>query len=226
MAIVTGKRVAAVLLLSAAWLAALPMALPVSAEPGPRVQDASDQVKVLVLMSNLKGAYFSYLRDQMELYGWDMVFVGVTPTVSQCTWGLPFDVDTLVSEIADVSPFDCLLLGQSQAYAGHAYEQLLASPEALDLVRHAVQDSLLVVSVCAGTRVLAAADLIAGKRVTGYAQYSQEYLDAGAVYLGDNLPPVLDGNILTCSKGHYYSHQIAEAMRAAVDSLRVVRGRQ
>lgn len=226
MGTITRRPIFAVLLLLAVLLAVRPVALPVVADPGPKIQAASDEVKVLILISNLHGAYFSYLRDQMELYGWDLTFVGVTPSVGPCSWGVAFDVDTLVSEIADVSPYDCLLLAQSQAYAGQAYNQLLASPEALDLVRHAVQDSLLVVALCAGPRVLAAADLIDGKRVVGYARYSQEYIDAGAVYLGDDLPPVLDGNILTCSKGVYFSHQIAEAMRAAVDSLRVVRGRQ
>ncbi|MFZ1947511.1 MAG: DJ-1/PfpI family protein [bacterium] len=214
------------LVLAAVLLAAGATALWAGPRPAGVAQGSSDEVEVLVLMSNLHGAYFSYLRDQMELYGWRLTFAGVTRTVTNCSWGVPFEVDTLVSEITDVAPYDCLLLGQSQAYRGLAYNQLLASPEALDLVRQAVQDSLLVVTVCAGTRVLAAADVIEGKQVTGYATHSQEYIDAGAVYLGDNLPPVLDGNILTCSKGHYYTQQIGEAMRAAVDSLRVVRGRQ
>jgi putative intracellular protease/amidase len=193
---------------------------------GRATQGASDEVKVLVLMSNLHGAYYSDVRDQMELYGWDFTFAGVTASVSNCSWGQPFSVDTLVSEITDVSGYDCLLIAQSQAYRGFANQQLLASSEALDLVRQAVEDSLLVVAICGGTRVLAAADVIEGKQVTGYATYSQEYIDAGAVWLGDTVPPVLDGNILTSSKGHYYSHQICEAMRSAVDSLRVVRGRQ
>jgi putative intracellular protease/amidase len=220
------KRSAILVVAGAIVLAAAATAVPAGPRTGEASEGSSDEVKVLVLMSNLHGAYFSYLRDQMELYGWDLTFAGVTNSVTNCSWGVPFGVDTLVSEITDVSPYDCLLLGQSQAYRGLAYNQLLASPEALDLVRQAVQDSLLVVTVCAGTRVLAAADVIDGKQVTGYANYSQEYIDAGAIYLGDNLPPVLDGNILTCSKGHYYTQQIGEAMRAAVDSLRVVRGRQ
>jgi putative intracellular protease/amidase len=205
-------------------------AIALAPAPSPGVdraaQGATDEVEVLILMSNLHGAYFSYVRDQMELYGWNLTFAGVTASVSNCSWGQPYSVDTLVSEITDVSGYDCLLIAQSQAYRGHAHEQLLASPEALDLVRQAVEDSLLVVAICGGTRVLAAADVIQGKRVTGYATYSQEYIDAGAVWLGDAVAPVLDGNILTSSKGHYYSHQICEAMRSAVDSLRVVRGRQ
>ena len=209
-----------------AWLAVSAGTPPAVADPDGGSRGAPDEIKVLVLMSNLHGAYFSYLRDEMEVYGWNLTFAGVTDSVSPCEWGLPFVVDTLVSEIADVSPFDCLLVSQSAAFEGHANEQLLASPEALDLVREALNDSLLVVTICGGTRVLAAADVIEGKRVTGYGRYSQEYTDAGAIYLGDGLPPFLDGNILTCSKGHYYSEQIAEAMRGALDSLRVLRGRE
>jgi len=195
--------------------------------PGPAAAAGSaDEVTVLVLMSDRHGAYFSYVRDQMELYGWDFTFAGVTDSVSNCYWGEPFTVDTLVSELGDVSGYDCLLIAQSQAYLGQANEQLLSSPAALDLVRRAVGDSLLVVAICGGTRVLAAADVIEGRQVTGYATYSQEYINAGAVWMGEAVPPVLDGNILTSSKGHYYSHQICEAMRSAVDSLRVARGRR
>jgi putative intracellular protease/amidase len=188
--------------------------------------DAGAPVKVLLLVSNLHGSYFSYVLDQMETYGWDVTVVGVTPTVTPCEWGQTFAVDTLVTEITDVSPYDCLLISQSAAYAGQANQQLLESLEALDLVRHAVQDSLLVAAICGGTRVLAAADVIEGKRVTGYVAYSQEYVNAGGIWLGADVPPVLDGNILTSAKGHYYSHQICEAMRAAIDSLRTARGRQ
>jgi putative intracellular protease/amidase len=184
------------------------------------------EVKVLVLMSDLHGAYFSYVRDQMELYGWDMTFVGLEPTVSVCAWGQPHNVDTLLSQITDVSPYDVLLIAQSQCYTGRAHIDLLDSPEALNFVRQAVEDSLLVVAICGGTRVLAAADVIEGVQVTGYPTFVQEYTAAGGIWLGDNVPPVLDGNILTSAKGHYYSHQICETMRAAVDSLRAVRGRR
>lgn len=213
-------------MLCLAMLGAIVLAPAPSAGAGPATLSAAGEVKVLVLMSNRHGAYFSYIRDQMELYGWDFTFTGVTDSVSNCYWGLPFAVDTLVSEITDVSGYDCLLIAQSQAYQGLSHDQLLASPEALDLVRQAVADSLLVVAICGGTRVLAAADLIQGRQVTGYAAYRQEYIDAGGIWLGDGVPPVLDGNILTSSKGHYLSHQICEAMRSAVDSLRVARGRQ
>ena len=101
----------------------------------------------------------------------------------------------------------------------------LASPEALALVSQAVEDSLLVVAFCGGTRVLAAAQAIGGVRVTGHPDFLQEYLDAGAIWAGDTVPPVLDGNILTSRRGQYYSQQICEVMRTAVDSLRVLRGR-
>lgn len=196
------------------------------AGPGQLAEGGNGEVRVLVLMSELHGAYFSYVRDQMEAYGWDLTFAGLDSSLSACSWGLPFAPDTLVSEITDVSGYDCLLIAQSQAYRGQAHGDLLDSPEALSLVRQAVEDSLLVVGVCSGTRVLAAADVIQGREVTGYVMYAQEYINRGAIWLGDGVPPVLDGNILTSARGHYHSQQICEAMRSAVDSLRVVRGRR
>jgi putative intracellular protease/amidase len=102
---------------------------------------------------------------------------------------------------------------QTKAYDGVSHDDLLASPEAIALVQQAVADSLLVVATCGGVRVLAAADVIAGKTVTGYDTYSAEYVAAGATWAGDDVPPILDGNILTSAHGRYYCHQIAETMR-------------
>jgi putative intracellular protease/amidase len=103
------------------------------------------------------------------------------------------------------------------------HSQLLESPEAIALVHAAAADSLLVVGFCTGVRVLAAADVISGKQVTGNATYMQEYLDAGAVWAGEPVPPVLDGNILTCTRNQTNAQRVCEIMRTAIDSLRVVR---
>ena len=126
---------------------------------------------------------------------------------------LTFHADTLITDITDLSGFDCLAIMQSKAFDGTAFDDILASPAALALVRQAVQEGLLVVASCAGVRVLAAADVIAGRTVTGYAAYAQEYIDAGATYAGDAVPPILDGNILTSAHGRYYCQQITEKMR-------------
>ena len=200
-----------------------PRPLPVPVQARLESMGGSETVEVLLLMGQRYGAYYNFSRDIMELYGWNLTTTSITPTVDGCYGGGTLAVDTLVNAITDVGRYDCLAIMQTIAYDGASHQELLTSPEALDLVRQAVTDSVLVVAICGGTRVLAAADVINGVHVTGYPSYSQEYLDAGAIWVGGDVPPVLDGNILTAARGHYYCHQICETMRDAINDATVAR---
>jgi putative intracellular protease/amidase len=187
-------------------LVVLDVAVPSSGDPG--------EVKILIMVCNSYGANYNLIRDVMELNGWDITTVGVTPTVPACFYGGPITVDTLVTEIADVSHYDVLLIATSRVIqTGGSHSQLLASPEALDLVAQAASESLLVVAQCGGTRVLAAAGVINGVTVTGKDEYLQEYLDAGAIWAGEVGTPVLDGNIMTSLRNQINSRRICELIR-------------
>jgi putative intracellular protease/amidase len=141
----------------------------------------------------------------------------VTPTVTPCFYGGPITVDTLVTEIADVSQFDFLaIMTSTPVQPGGSHAQLLASTETLNLVSEAAADSLLVIALCGGTRVLAAAGVINGVRVTGKDDYLQEYLDAGAVWEGETGFPVLDGNFLTSTRNQINSRRICEIIRTYI----------
>jgi putative intracellular protease/amidase len=190
----------------------------VTAEAAPPTSGGSGEIEALLLMCNSYGANYNLVRDVMELYGWNLTTVGVTATVTPCYWGGPITVDSLVTEISDVSQYDCLVVMPATAAYGH--QQLIDSPDALALVSDAASQGVLVVAFCSGTRVLAAADVLNGVEVTGHPDYLQDYLDAGAIWAGGDVPPVLDGNILTTRRGQYYSPQVCEIMRTAIDSLR------
>lgn len=186
-----------------------------------RTSGGSGQVKALLLVANRYGANYNLLRDQMDLNGWETTVVGVTSSVTPCYYGGPMTVDFLVAGVPDLWRYDCLVI--MPANSADSHRQLLDSPEALALVREAVADTLLVASICGGSRVLAAADVIDGVTITGHPTFLQEYLDAGGIWAGDPVPPVLDGNILTSRRGQYYSLSLVETMRAVIDSLRAVR---
>ena len=180
----------------------------------------SGVVRVLMLMCDNFGTNYNWVRDVQETYGWDVTTAALEPVVVNCFYGGPMTVDTLVSEIADVSQFDCLAVMMAN---GASHSQLMNSPETLALVAQADSASLLLVGFCAGTRVLAAADVVEGHRVTGANPFMQEYLDAGAIWAGEPVPPVLDGNILTSTRNQTNAWRVCEIMRAAIDSLRVAR---
>ncbi len=197
-------------LLSVCLVLLLMISLP---RPVSAPRSGSGEIRILMMMGNRVGGYHYFTSDVWEQHGWDLTTAGLLPTLDSCGLGVPFNVDTLITEITDLSGFDCLAIMQTQAWDGNSHSDLLASPEALALVQQAVSESLLVVASCGGVRVLAAADVIDGLVVTGYADYWQEYIDAGAVWAGDQVPPILDGIILTSAHGRYYCHQIAETMR-------------
>ncbi len=199
-----------ILLLALCLVLTVLVSLPLT-ESAPR--RGPGEIRILMMMGDHVGGYHYFTRDVWEQYGWSLTSAGLEPTLDPCTLGVPFVVDTLISQITDLSDYDCLAIMQSVAWGGTSHDDILASPEALALVQQAVAEGLLVVASCGGVRVLAAADVIDGLVVTGYDAYAQEYIDAGATYVGDNVPPVLDGNILTSAHGRYYCHQIAETMR-------------
>ncbi len=174
----------------------------------------SGEVNALLLVCHDYGGNYNLIRDVMELYGWNVTTTGVTPTVTPCFWGGALTVDVLVSNITDLSQYDVLLVMQSTAWSGNSHYQLLNSPPALALVQQAANAGLLVTAFCGGTRVLAAADLIDGVTVTGHPLYQQEYVNAGAipVGMGTAVPPVLDGNILTCRRTQYYAYQVCDVI--------------
>jgi len=180
------------------------------------------EVNALVLVCEFYGGNYHFFLDAMEHLGWDVTTVGVTPTVSRCFWGGPIVVDLLVSEVGDVSAYDCLVIPTARAWDERSHEQLLESPEALQLVSDAVNQGLMVLAGCGATRVLAAADVLQGIHVTGHSLYVDEYEAAGAIFVGNPVPPVVDGNIMTSVRCQYYIYQAFEIMAAAIDSIRAV----
>jgi len=181
--------------------------------PGLAADRSTGPVRVLMLMGDYVGGYHYFTRDLWEQAGWELTSAGLSRTLSPCNLGVTFHADTLIAEITDLSSYDCVAIMQAKAHEGTSHDDLLASPETLALVRQAVADGLLVVATCGAVRVLAAADVIEGRVVTGYAAYAQEYIAAGATYAGDQVPPILDGTILTSAHGRYYCRQITEIMR-------------
>lgn len=191
-------------------------------------------VRVLVLLDDDFGANFNFsvwhsllgpldnsIRRHFDRYGWDTTIAGLSMRADSCSVsGAPFgsrsvDVDTLLSEIDDVSSFDCLVIAP-----GRDHSNIMDSQAALSLIRSAVDEGLVVSAWCRGVRVLAAADAIRGRRVTGHADYRSEYEAAGASYLGNDRPPVTDGNIVTSVRSRYYRTETCEAIAEAIAANR------
>ena len=189
------------------------------------------QVDVLMIIAHHWGANTFFNLDNFKNMGWHLTSAGVTEYVAPCNWfkgktGVTnFHVDHLISEITDVTDYDVLAIMSSTSFYGpESYLDILESPEAMALVRDAVDKGLVVWATCAGVRVLAAADVLQGRQVTGALRYQAEYEAAGATYLGADHAPIIDGSIITSVRGNYYHHHITQAITATLQQQGAAQG--
>lgn len=179
-------------------------------------------MNILVVLSDNYGPNTFFNLDNIEKLGWNVTLTAVSKSVSPCPY---FDgitalkVDSIISEIKDITAYDAVALMPASWRAGNVSEDLLNSEVAIALFRAANENGLVIWTTCAGPLVLAEADLIQGKKIVGSALVNSVVTQAGAEYLGDDHPPVIDGNIVTCVRDQYYHHQNIEAIATAIENL-------
>jgi PKD repeat protein/putative intracellular protease/amidase len=184
----------------------------------------AEEVDILILVPQNYGTNYYLNRDNFELFGWNITLAGVTGTCATCpVYGGPLGsppiaVDVLISEITDVTAYDIVVVTMGSGAAGNPCADLLASQEALDLVSAAADAGLVVAGFCTGVRVLAAADVIDGRNVTGSPTFRNEYTSAGASYLASTTP-VVDGHIVTTMMGDSFSLENCEALAFVHETL-------
>jgi len=172
----------------------------------------SEQIKILFVMDDEFGVSYYYIRTVFERYGWNITTTALKETIISCDYGNnnPIDVDILLTEISDVTEYDILTI-----MPGNTHEGLRINDSALDLIRNAVNEELIVTAWCRAVRVLAAADVIDGRNVTGNAEHQTEYEAAGATFF-ELVPPITDGNIITSVRSTFYREATCQAIADAV----------
>jgi protease I len=105
-----------------------------------------------------------------------------------------------------VEDYDALLIP-----GGRAPEYLRLNPRVLEIVRHFARAEKPIASICHGPQLLAAAQVISGKRVSAYPACSPEITLAGATYA--DLPvdqAVTDGQLVTAPAWPAHPNWIAQ----------------
>ncbi len=178
----------------------------------------TQQTKILILLPENYGANYHLNKDNFENFGWEVIVAGTSANITPCPvyaqpLGCPTVIpDVLISEITDISTYNCITIMSGSHWAGNPCGDFISSTTTIQLIQEAVEKNIPVAAWCTGVRVLAAADVISGKNVTGNPNYSNEYSNAGANYLGKNILPVIDENIITCSAGDHYNKQNCNAI--------------
>jgi len=194
------------------------------------VSGESKGIHALLLVSKNYGLNYFLMRDFFDQFGWKVTHTGVSesitayPPVHEQLGVHPITPDVSLSAIDSLEEYDCLVIppGSGNYYpVPNAFGDLLESSAALSLIERAVQEGLAVFTICSGSRVLAAADVLRGKKMVGSPRFVDEYEAAGAIYLGNeqnDTPPVIDGNIVTGARGQYYNIANCQAIATVIES--------
>jgi len=199
--------------------------------------DPGRNTRALVLLSKNWGLNYFLIEDELDNYGWERTEVAVLDSVTPCPpvykWGVPPRYpDKMVMDLDGIGEYDCLIIppGTGNYYPiDNPFQDLVASPAALRLIGEANDRQLPIFAMCAGVRVLAAADVMQGKNVLGSRRFNAEYAEAGARNLrqkGVKHAPVIDGNLVTAMNGQQYNMGMCLALSAVQEDQSLPKSRK
>ena len=107
--------------------------------------------------------------------------------------GHNFVLNATFSEIRNLDDYSGLVIP-----GGRAPEYLRLNPRVLEIVRHFAEADKPIAALCHGPQLLAAARVIAGKRVNAYPACAPEVELAGATFVSlEVTDAIADGNLVT-----------------------------
>jgi deglycase len=122
--------------------------------------------------------------------GGEPVVVGPGPGRTHASkHGYQVEVDKLVGEV-EAGDFDAVIIP-----GGYAPDRMRRHPAMVDLVRQAALNGKVVAAICHGGWMLASAEVIRGKNLTGFHAIKDDLIHAGAHYRDAEV--VVDGKIIT-----------------------------
>lgn len=183
-----------------------------------------DAIHALILVDDLYGGNLNIednencILENFAAYGWEVTLASCTPEVNPCSWAEihgcdVLTADMLTNELDYIGEWDLVMVAP-----GEGHEHLMQCPFALNIISQAYACNVPISAWCKGVRVLAAADVLEGVSITGHAAFEEEYIAAGANYLGNAAPPTIDDGIITCVKGKQYRQEMCELIRDAVEN--------
>ena len=153
--------------------------------------------------------YYRVLEAGFDL---DVCIIGGKPVVGFLGTTLPPNKDHKVKDIHEIKPkdYDLLILPGGVK----SMELLRLDNNAIEIVKKFNQKNKLIAAICSGTMMLISANIIQGKKVTGYYAWKQDIVNAGGMFVDE--PSVEDGNIITSP--HYKYN--GEWMKSVIAKLK------
>lgn len=148
---------------------------------------------IAVMITNLfEDVEYTKPAEAFRKAGHRLVHVSTEPkgsTVKGKKEHTPVSVDLSVDH-ARAEEFDAVFIP-----GGYSPDQLRVSPRAVDLAREFVRSGKPVLSICHGPQLLITADVLRGRKVTGYTSIIQDIKNAGAEFV--DREAVVDGTLVS-----------------------------
>ena len=195
-------------------------------------------INVLMISGDVYGSSFVIgddnvhsIKQQFEDFGWNITIAGISDTIGPCPWGEstyniePLIVSTKMNEINSITDFDAVVI-----LPGRDFSRLITDDTALNLLKEANNNGMIIAAWCRGVRLLAAADIIQGRNIIGHFDYFEDYKASDANYVeysfkwenGNKIfenvtPPIRDRNIITTIRSLYYRNEMCQLIKEAVE---------
>ncbi|MFX0207681.1 MAG: DJ-1/PfpI family protein, partial [Candidatus Hodarchaeota archaeon] len=158
----------------------IPLIITIGSFNPPQVvtEDLND-ISILSLIADGVGNTYFTVKDQFEEWGWDVTTVGLKDNHTGCPNKEPILItsDILVSEINNISQYDCVFIA-----SGAQHHILRGDQSVLDLINASYNEGLVISAICVSTVVLADADIINGIKVVGHPLYAYDIEVAGGIF--------------------------------------------
>jgi len=147
-------------------------------------------MKIAILVEDLYEdleLWYPYYRLLEE--GADVKLIGPEAKVYKSKYGYPAEADLSAAEVK-AGDFQGIIVP-----GGYAPDKLRRYPKILDLVRGIFEKGGIVASICHGPWVLISANILKGKKTTGFNSIKDDLINARAIYLDKEV--VIDNNLIT-----------------------------
>ncbi|WP_254565456.1 DJ-1/PfpI family protein [Oscillatoria sp. HE19RPO] len=122
--------------------------------------------------------------------------------------GHNFALNATFAEV-DPATYDALVIP-----GGRAPEYIRLNERVLEITRHFAQENKPIASICHGLQLLAAADVLQGKRCTAYPACGPDVTRAGGTYVAIAVDEaIVDGNLVTAPAWPAHSAWLAEFLK-------------
>ncbi|MEJ2364537.1 MAG: type 1 glutamine amidotransferase [Deltaproteobacteria bacterium] len=150
--------------------------------------------KIILLVEDLYQeleVWYPLLRMREE--GAEVTTVGTEAGVTyKSKTGYPVTSDVAARDV-DVSHYDGIIIP-----GGYAPDLMRRHEATVKLVRNSFEQGKVVAAICHAGWMLTSADIVDGKRVTGFFAIRDDLVHAGAEY--EDAEVVVDGNLITSRK--------------------------